>query len=162
MDNHVEVETDLFGEVCIDEDRILNFPEGLWGFKDCQKFFLVDMDPDLPPMKYLQAVSIPELAFVVADPRVVFSGYQPHLPADELDKIDVNDPSEALLLVIVVIPDHDISLMTANLKAPLVINPEKRLGRQIITPSDKYDVKHRLFPDSTQPGPIFKKALPGD
>ncbi len=158
-----EIQTGLFGRVRIDEDRILTFPDGLVGFEDCREFFLVDFDPSLPPMKYLQSAELPDLTFVVADPGVLFERYEPPLPREELAKIDLKGRNEALILVIVVVPENDLSHMTANLKAPLVVNPERRLGRQIITPSDDYSIKHRLFPEGDDRfGRDFKKALLGD
>ena len=46
------------------------------------------------------------------------------------------------------------SEMTANLQGPVIINPEKRLGRQVISLSDKYNVRHRILDE-------MKKAAEG-
>ena len=39
----------------------------------------------------------------------------------------------------------DAKEMTANLLAPLLINPEKRLGRQVIVSDPKYTTKHQVL-----------------
>ena len=35
--------------------------------------------------------------------------------------------------------------MTANLQGPVIINPSKKLGRQAISLSDRYNVRHRII-----------------
>jgi flagellar assembly factor FliW len=35
--------------------------------------------------------------------------------------------------------------MTVNLQAPLVINPSKRIGKQVITVMPEYTTKHQVF-----------------
>jgi flagellar assembly factor FliW len=39
----------------------------------------------------------------------------------------------------------DVRKMTANLQAPLVINPKKRLGKQVIVASPEYTTKHSIL-----------------
>ena len=48
------------------------------------------------------------------------------------------------LFSIVVVPT-DPKLSTANLRAPLVVNFEKKLARQIILDDDAYKIKMPLF-----------------
>jgi hypothetical protein len=39
----------------------------------------------------------------------------------------------------------DIKEMTANLKAPLVINLKRQIGRQVVLQENEYVIKHPMF-----------------
>ena len=37
--------------------------------------------------------------------------------------------------------------MTANLKAPIIINSQTKIGMQVIAQNEEYEVKHKIFND---------------
>ena len=41
MEENMQIETRLFGEIEIEEEKIIFFEKGIIGFPDCQKFTLI-------------------------------------------------------------------------------------------------------------------------
>ena len=78
------------------------------------------------------------------DPHWAFGDYDPELCPDDLEGLDVESPDDLVLLSVVTVP-KDVRKMTANLQAPLVINPKKRLGKQVIVASPEYTTKHSIL-----------------
>ncbi|MGI6620833.1 MAG: flagellar assembly protein FliW [Bacillota bacterium] len=139
----MEVPTKRFGIVEVDESRILHFPEGLIGFPDYRRFIVLDLDKG-GFLKWLQSVDEESLGFVIIDPRVPFVDYDPVFAPGDLQGLGACRPDELVLMSVVTVPG-DAKEMTANLLAPLLINPEKRLGRQVIVSDPKYTTKHQVF-----------------
>lgn len=92
----------------------------------------------------LQCLSEPSLEFVILDPQWAFTGYDPELYPNDLEGLEVSSPDELMVLVVVTVP-RDIRKMTANLQAPLLVNPKRRLARQVIVASPEYTTKHSVL-----------------
>jgi len=137
------VSTERFGELDIEEGRILTFDEGLPGFEDLRRFVLLQQD-ETSPFVWLQAVDDPRLAFVAVVPTDFFPGYRLELSEEDRRYLELRRPEEAAVFAIVVVPD-DPREMTANLRAPVVINPETRRAKQVIVNTRGYGLKHRLL-----------------
>ncbi|MGE5579867.1 MAG: flagellar assembly protein FliW [Bacillota bacterium] len=139
----MKVVTKRFGTLEVDPGSILTFPEGLIGFPDCRDFVVVDYQVAGDCVRWLQSVTEPALGFVTLDPKAVFPDYDPEFCPTDLELLD-SKPDELVLLSVVTVP-RDVRRMTANLQAPLVINPKKRVARQVITTSPEYTTKHYVF-----------------
>lgn len=140
----MQIPTKRFGPVEIDLSQVLTFPEGLVGFPDCREYVVVDLGGAEGGLKILQAVHEPDLGFVTLDPNWAFGRYDPDLCPSDLEGLDVDSPGDLLLLSVVTVP-KDIRKMTANLQAPLVINPKKRIGKQVILTSPEYTTRHGVL-----------------
>ncbi|KMP11126.1 flagellar assembly factor FliW [Candidatus Nitromaritima sp. SCGC AAA799-A02] len=139
-------ETARFGSLEIKDDEIINFPDGLYGFDKEKEFVLLPLDPQIEsPMEWLQSLRTPELAFVVTDPFLFVPQYKMVLSDDEKDQLKIKSAESVMIRVIVTIPKVHAD-MTANLVAPLVINQENRLARQIVLTTAEYDTRHCLLP----------------
>ncbi len=147
------IETTRFGALPVDENRVITFPEGLPGFEGCRRFTLVPHpapDGGQPsPFEWLQSLDDGSLAFLAMDPRVVFPHYEPSLPSSELDGLSLGRGArgEAQLYALLTVPKGDPCGITANLMAPVVINAQARLAKQIVSNSDEYGLRHRLLPN---------------
>lgn len=139
-----EIVTKAYGMVSIDKDEIITFKNGLPGFEDMHEFVLLSNDPPDQPLLWLQSVEEAELAFVLIKPKTFRPDYNPSFPEAELSELKLEEDREALVLAITVIPE-DVKKMTANLRAPLVINRSNRLAKQIVLNDDKYTVKEPVF-----------------
>ena len=137
----MEVPTKRFGIVEVDESRILHFPKGS-SFSDYRRFIVLDLDKG-GFLKWLQSVDEESLGFVIIDPRVPFVDYDPVFAPGDLQGLGACRPDELVLMSVVTVPG-DAKEMTANLLAPLLINPEKRLGRQVIVSDPKTPTKHQV------------------
>lgn len=147
----MQIETTRFGALPIDESRVITFPEGLPGFEGCHRFTLVphpSADGSAPsPFEWLQSVDDGSLAFLAMDPHLAFPQYAPRLPLGELKGLclDDGDDEEAHLLALLTVPHGDPQGVTANLMAPLVVNREARLGKQVVVSGEEYSLRHRLL-----------------
>ncbi|MBI3803054.1 MAG: flagellar assembly protein FliW [Nitrospirae bacterium] len=133
----IEVNSAKLGSLKVDSDRLITFPDGIPGFPKVKRYFVVENDKG-HPLCWLQAVEDPELAFVVTDPFIFDSQYQPPIPAEEFKRLEIDGGESLALLIIVNVPQEDPLKMTANFMAPLVINAKTRLGKQVILYDSHY------------------------
>lgn len=147
--------TTRFGPLEIADDRQIHFPLGLLGFERCHRFALIDAE-GVAPMRWLQSLDVPELAFLVVEPALFFANYAPKLSAEDRKVLDLAEGEEPVAACIVTVPD-DPAQMTVNLLGPLVFNDEKRLGKQVVLQDAKLSTKHRLIPDG-RPTPELVSA----
>ena len=139
----VLVKTRPFGEIEVNEKQIVDFPDGILGFDYIKQFVILDSS-DKSPFKWLQSLSEQDLAFVIIRPIDFLIEYELAISQSDIDMVDAETPEELLVFAIVTIPPNP-SDMTANLQGPIIINASKRIGRQAISLSDKYTVKHRIL-----------------
>ncbi|HZZ72814.1 MAG TPA: flagellar assembly protein FliW [Pirellulales bacterium] len=128
----MKIDTTRFGTVQIEPDDLLKFPNGLLGLEDCRQWVLL-ADAQNETLGWLQSATRPEIALAVVSPRRFVPDYQVRVYRNELAPLDLNHMKDAQVLTIVAKNERAITL---NLKAPLVINLPKRLGRQVITNGD--------------------------
>ncbi|MCL4515588.1 MAG: flagellar assembly protein FliW [Firmicutes bacterium] len=140
----MKVVSSRFGTYEIPEEKIIAFPEGILGFEDEKRYVILEDGAD-SPFKWLHAVDDPDLAFIIIDPRLFYPSYEIVLSKDDGEKLSLQNPEDAVVYVIVVIPE-DPSQMTANLQAPLVINSQNRIGRQVVLSDNRYSLKHKILP----------------
>jgi flagellar assembly factor FliW len=129
----MQISTSHFGVVEIDVDDILLFPSGLVAFEDCQHWVLL-ADTDNPALAWLQSVSRPEVALPVVSPRRFAPGYSVRVSRAQLVPLEFSHFDQAYVLAVVGRSDGDFTL---NLKAPLIVNLDRHLGRQVITSDDQ-------------------------
>jgi len=138
----IRIRSTRFADIDIDEDKILDFPEGLIGFESHKRFALVTRGDS--PFMWLQSVADPGLAFVVTDPLVFIPDYSPSLGDDALASLGASSAAEVGFLAIAVVP-RDPQSTTINLQAPIAVNREKRLARQIVIVEPMYPLKYYVF-----------------
>ena len=137
------IETPRFGKMEVSEERVVTFPEGLLGFRDFRRYFF-HQPSDSATLLWMQSVDLPALAFVVTDPRAFKPDYKVSVTAAQLEPLEITDPEAAAVWVILTIPD-DPSKMTANLQGPLIVNPDKRLGAQIVINEEGATTKYPVI-----------------
>jgi flagellar assembly factor FliW len=125
----MQISTSRFGLVDIDVDDILLFPHGLIAFEDCRHWVLL-ADSDNDSLGWLQSVSHGDVALPVVSPRRYAPQYQVHVTRGQLAPLELSHFDATYVLSVVSRSDDDFVL---NLKAPLLINLDRRLGRQVVT-----------------------------
>jgi flagellar assembly factor FliW len=128
----MQIHTTRFGCLEVDPDSVICFPAGMLGLEDCRQWALL-ADVHNPALGWLQCTTRGDVALAVVSPRRYVPGYQLRLSRGELAPLQLTDVAHAEVLAIV---SRNHQTMTLNLKAPLVINAEKRLGRQVIANGD--------------------------
>jgi flagellar assembly factor FliW len=154
----MKIKTKPYGEVEIAENKIIYFEEGLIGFENVKKYVLLDTEDKDSPFKWLQAVERPDLAFVIIPPTLFKFDYKLEVRKDDLERIGLSDPSKAVVFAIVVIPHDNPENMTANLLGPVVINPEKMIGKQMISTNPECKVRHYVLEEMKASAEALKKA----
>jgi flagellar assembly factor FliW len=120
-------------------DAVINFPEGLPGFETCRGFALIS-SPDIEPLLQLQSVVGPEATFIGIDPKRVLPNYRCELSDFDRTRLGAKDDAALLWLAIIAIePDGTTA---ANLRAPIVINPDTMTGYQIMPHRCLYALRH--------------------
>jgi len=137
------IQTGRFGQLNISEQEIIEIPQGLLGFPDLKRFCLVDPADDTLIL-WLQSLQNPEIAFPVLEPKVFRPEYAARLSAAELRELRLENVNQSAVFAILTIPS-DATQMTANLKAPVVINLKAQIARQVVLQENEYSVKHLMF-----------------
>lgn len=137
--------TRLFGEIEIDESKIITFEDGIIGFPDMKKFTLIfdEEKEGRPSISWLQSMDEPEIAFPVMDPLFVCEKYNPSVEDELLKNLGTIKEDNLYVLVTVTVPQN-IKELAVNLKAPIVINTDTRKASQIIV-EDDLPVRYRIY-----------------
>ncbi len=143
--------TKHFGEIEIEQNKIINFIDGIPGFEDQKRFIVIDNPDDSVPFKWLQSIDEPELAFIIINPFIFKENYEFDLPKHIIEKLKIKEEKDVVVYSIVVIPD-DITKMTANLAGPIIINANEMLGKQIVLDDNRYTTKHYILENAKAKG----------
>lgn len=143
----MKAETKYFGTIDIDDDKVLHFPMGIIGFEELNEFALIfDSDrEERSKISWLQSMKEPLMVMPVINPdEIIEDGYHPIIE-DELMK-QIGDPADADLLIFVTMSiPSDLTKMTANLKAPIIINTTNCMAMQVIVENEDYKVKYNVY-----------------
>lgn len=137
------ISTSRFGQVELKPEDVLTFPEGLLGFADLRKFALLD-DPNDEIFAWLQSCEAPQIAFPVLEPELFAPQYKVTLTKSDLEALKLASQEKARYFSIVTIPD-DPTLMTANLKAPVVVNVKDKTARQCVLQDNNLAIREPIF-----------------
>lgn len=131
----VKINTRDFGEIEVSENKIFDFPNGIFAFEDAKQFALISpLGDDVYPM-WLQSTTDIAPCFIVFDPTLIDGNYTVTLSAGEKATLKITDKSNIRCLAIAKVP-ADYKQTTVNMKSPIIINSEEKLAAQIILPSD--------------------------
>lgn len=137
------IQTSRFGQVQLSHEDIITFPEGLLGFQDLRTFVLLD-DPNDDIFAWLQSCESPSIAFPVLEPELFSESYKINLNKSDLEVLQMANASGVRSFCIVTIPD-DPTLMTANMKAPIVVNVQKKRARQCVLQDNNLAIREPIF-----------------
>jgi flagellar assembly factor FliW len=143
----MKIHTKYHGECEIYEKDIFNFEHGIPGFLDEKQFVLLPLEDT--PFIILQSVKTPALGFAMIDPFIYFKDYDFELDEQSIVQLRLSSEKEVVVYVILTVADP-FEQTTANLQAPIVLNYEKKLGKQVILTNTPYKTKHRLFPEEAE------------
>ncbi|MBY0554614.1 flagellar assembly protein FliW [bacterium] len=137
------IKTSRFGEVQLNPEDVLTFKEGLLGFQDLRQFVLLD-DPNDDIFAWLQSCELPSIAFPVLEPELFGHKYNVNFNRTDLESLQIQAGQTPAFLSIITIP-NDPTQMTANIKAPIVINLEQKIARQCVLQDNNLAIKEPIF-----------------
>ena len=141
-----KVITSRFGELEIEDKRIVHFDNGIPAFEDEHEFIILPYDED-SPYYFMQSLKTPELAFLMTVPFLFFPNYTFEIDDASIEELDIKPTDKLAYYTLVTIPNYSIRYMTANLLAPIVLNTKNMRAKQIVLDKTDYTTKERLFPD---------------
>ncbi len=124
------IESARFGRIELEPENLIRF-DGLPGFPAARRFALLRHDQE-SLFGWLVCADEPELGFAVTDPRQFFPDYAPGLEPAYLRAVEGEESGDVELLAIANVREGEIHL---NLAAPLLLNPSRRRGAQVILES---------------------------
>jgi flagellar assembly factor FliW len=129
-------------ERLLQNTKTIQFPDGLPAFEHVREFVLIANEGE-EPFLWLQAVSAPNLAFIVIDPFLVHQQYAPDICDEDVDTLGLESPEDAFVLSIVNLQSEEG--VTCNLVGPIVINVKQQIGKQVILQNHlKYSVRYAI------------------
>ena len=137
----MKTDTKYFGEITYEQDELLTFPKGLYGFEDEQSFLLLPFAEN-GTLFSLQSVKTPQLSFILMDPFSLDGSYAPVLQADELQFLGA-ERSEDLFYYVMCVVKEPVPESTVNMRCPVAINDDGT-AIQVILENTAWHMRHRL------------------
>jgi len=131
------------GDITFLPTDIYTFPLGLIGFPELQSFALIEAKKEAP-FWWLQSLDDPTIAFMILRPELFKKGYEAKLKNEDLADLQIDKDDIPNIMVIITMPTNP-NEATANLKAPLAVNLNKRIGKQIIMDNKDYNTRHKIM-----------------
>ena len=142
-----KIYTSRFGEIEVDEKKIVYFKDGIPAFESEHEFVILPYEEE-SPYYFMQSLTSPDLAFLLTIPFLFFNDYSFEIEDTVIKELDIKDPDAVFYYSMVTIPNGSIRYMTANLVAPIVLNSANMQAKQVVLEKSNYTTKHRLFPES--------------
>ena len=142
----MKINTKIFGEVEVSDDKLITFENGIIGFPNLKRFTLLhDEDRGTSAgIRFLQSVEEPGFAMPVMDPLIVKPDYDPEVEDELLAGLGDLTEANILVLVTATVPS-DLKQMSVNLQGPIIINVEERKACQLIVEHGDYPVKFPIY-----------------
>ncbi len=141
----MKAKTRLFGDIEIENEKIIKMDQGIIGFPDLKNFTLIfDSDRgDKSAIMWLQSMDDGDIAMPVMVPTDIIPEYNPTVSNELLEPLGELTPDNTYILVTVTVPQN-IQNISVNLKAPIIVNMDTNKGSQIIV-EDDYAVRHKIY-----------------
>ena len=144
-EDKMKIQTKFFGEVDMPEEKIITLDRGLIGLENYKRYtILYDEEKEETNISWLQSCDEPTLALPVIKPWLVMDEYNPTVEDELLNGIGELTEDNLVILLTMTVPE-DITKMSVNLKAPIIINADTRKGAQIIAENNDYEVKFMVY-----------------
>ena len=137
------ITTRVFGEIEVDENKLIYFENGIIGFPEMKRFLLIYDNEREGGVHWLQSVDVEDFALPVIDPLKIVDEYNPQVEDELLKIIGYVEDTEMLVLTTITIPS-EIEKMSINLMAPIIINVSNCCACQMILEGD-YPVKYYIY-----------------
>lgn len=142
----MNINTRIFGEIEIADEKIITFEKGIIGFPEMKRFALLHNEEKGKDagIRFLQSIDEPGFAMPVMDPLIVKPDYDPEVDDELLASVGELNQDNILVLVTATIPS-DLTKMSVNLQGPIVINVDEHKACQIIVDGNLYPVKFPIY-----------------
>jgi flagellar assembly factor FliW len=143
-DRRLTIDSTKFGAIQVPEDQIITFSSGLLGLNSSRRFVLLSR-PGPNHFYLLQGVDRPDVSLLLAKPSSLVDEYHMGRLNSALGELKARNPEDLQVFVTLTIPAGRPDDATANMVSPILINPQHRLGKQVVLESPSYSHKYRLM-----------------
>jgi len=157
-----KITSSRFGELDIQDDRIIRIPGGIIGFPDFERYVLLDQSGGTSPFLWLQAVDSPDLAFVIADPLTFIPDYRIQVTEPALERLGIAEKSAPALFAIVSIPASDPRMVNVNLLAPVLYFADENTMHQVVLEQGSWPIRYYLLSQESGDPPGEAPELQGE
>jgi flagellar assembly factor FliW len=119
-----------FGEIEIDPETVLTFPQGMPGFENCTRYKLLHEEQPNPRVRWLQSLDDADLSFSLVQVEHLGLSYEVALSDEECALIELENAEDAVLLLLLSRPLEDGREIAANTQAPVILNLKSRKALQ--------------------------------
>ena len=144
---NMQINTKWFGTVEINDAKVITFEKGLIGFEDCSRFAIVyeTEDKKEKPIMWLQSLDEQALALPIIKPEYIVDEYAPDVEDELVYKLGENVKSDDLMIFVTMTVPSDLTKMTCNLKAPIIINTATMKAVQAVAANEDYVVRFPVY-----------------
>ena len=136
----MRIETRTLGPVDVTPESFVTLPEGLVGYEGEREYALVCPER-FAPFAWLLSFSDPDLALPLLPAHTAAPSYEPSFGNTDRRAIGAVE-SDGLELYLVASLDPTTRQLTVNLRAPIIVHPGTRLGRQVVLSDGRYAIDH--------------------
>lgn len=137
----MQLKTKYFSDMNVNDEDIILFKHGLFGFEDFKKFILIKFENNDSSPLCLQSVDDENVAFVIINPTNFVPDYSISLEKSDYKELKLEDLNKLAVYTICVLKDN-IPESTTNLRCPIILNAEAKLAKQIVLDNAEYPFKY--------------------
>ncbi|HOR84907.1 MAG TPA: flagellar assembly protein FliW [Bacillota bacterium] len=141
----MKIKTKFCGEIECGEEDIISFEQGIPGFTHLCKFIIIPIQELI--FSYMQSVEDEGICFIIIPPTFVDPKYDINISDETVKNLRAEKPEDLIVYAIVTLPD-DISEMTANLRAPILINTKNNKAVQEVLEDERYNIRHKVLKEA--------------
>jgi len=140
------VNTRYFGEVELDDNKVITFEKGIIGFENLRNFTIMydSTNEKRSEVSWLQSLEEPMIALPIINPHSVYPGYNAIVEDEVIANLGELTDDNLIVLVTITVPS-DLTKMTCNLKAPIIINSTTKKACQVIAENPEYVIKYNIY-----------------
>lgn len=131
------------GEIEFDEKEAIYFKFGIPGFEQCKRYVLYGAER-FKPLMFIVGLDMENLRLPVMDPFSFMVDYDPKISRQDMEFLGAKSKKDIAVFVVVTIPSTGMKDMYANMLAPILINPDTKLGIQIALEDDRYKLRQNV------------------
>lgn len=136
-----------FGTFGATDAGVVSLVAPLPGFEDCRRVVLLS-NPEFAPFTCIQGLDAPRPSFLAISPQLVSAHYRMTLLPADREKLRADESSTLLWLALVRIETGERGDRAfVNLRAPIVINPDRMLGLQVVSADESDPIDHPIVVD---------------
>ena len=139
----MELKTPQLGTLYYEDEEVIYFPEGLYGFEQVKRFLLIAGKTDTI-FNYLQSIEDTHITFILANPKDIVENYVLMITPGDMEKVKAESEADLADYVIVTVPKN-LQEISVNLLGPILLNKRLNIGAQVISQNDQYNTKHKIL-----------------